>query len=105
MIRLTITNTPRSFISRIPVVGHFLQAKLDPALPALQEHIHWAALAERQSNAAIVSGLILLCFAVFLRRMVCWYGRNFSMPPIGPWEQLSRAGVALFFAAPISKSE
>ena len=105
MIRLTITNTPRSFISRIPVVGHFLQAKLGPALPALQEHIHWAALVERQSNAAIVSGLILFCFAISFRRMVCWYGRKFSILPIGPWEQLSRAGVALFSVASIGKSE
>jgi hypothetical protein len=92
-------------LARLPVAGRFLQAKLDSALPSWQENINWTLLVERQSNAALVAGIVLLCFAICLRRIICWYGRKFSINPMGPWEQLSHGGVALFSATPAGESE
>ncbi len=92
-------------LARLPLAGRFLQATLNSALPSWQEKINWTLLVERQSNAALLSGIVLLCFGVFLRRMICWYGRKFSIVPTSPWEQLMRAGVAMFSAAPASESE
>jgi len=92
-------------LARLPLAGKFLQTKLDSALPSWQENINWAVLVERQSNAALVAGIVLLFFAVCLRRMICWYGRKFSIVPTGPWEQLSHAGIALFSATPSVESE
>jgi len=83
---------------RLPVLGQFLQTRMNSALPAYQEIINWSGIVERQSNATFFAGLILLCFSLCLRRSVCWYGRKFSIFFMGPWEQLSRAGVALFTA-------
>ena len=91
--------------ARLPFVGHFLQSKLNSVLPEWQERINWTLLVERQSNATLVAGLVLLCCAICLRRMMYWYGRNLSMIPMSPWEQLSRGGVALFSAPPAGKSE
>ncbi len=87
----------------LPVVGPFLQAKWNSVLPSWQENFNWAVLLERQSNATLVAGIFLLCFAICLRRMICWYGRKFSISPMGPWEQLSHAGVALFTAMPADR--
>lgn len=86
-------------LARIPLVGRFLQARLDSALPTWQENINWTLLVERQSNATLVSGIVLLCFGICLRRAMSWYGKKISISAIGPWEQLSRAGVALFSTA------
>ncbi len=86
--------------ARLPLVGRFLQSQLNSVLPSWQERINWTLLVERQSNAALVAGIILLCFAIVLRRMVCWFGRKYSIIPMSPWEQLMRGGVMLFSAAP-----
>lgn len=86
--------------ARLPLVGRFLQPKLELVLPSWQEKINWALLVERQSNATLASGILLLCIAIFLRQAIRWYGRKVSINPPGPWEQLSHAGVALFSAAP-----
>jgi Transglutaminase-like superfamily len=91
--------------ARLPLVGRFLQAKLNSVLPLWQEKINWTLLVERQSNATLVAGIGLLCFAICLRQMICWYGRKYSIVPVSPWEQLMRAGVALFSAGPAGKSE
>jgi len=86
-------------LARLPLVGRFLQAALDSALPSWQENINWSLLVERQSNATLFSGIVLLCFGICLRWLMTWYGKKVSISPIGPWEQLSRAGVALFSTA------
>ncbi len=91
--------------ARLPLVGRFLQTKLNSVLPSWQENINWTLLVERQSNATLVAGIVLLCFGVCLRRMICWYGRKFSIIPMSPWEQLMRVGVAMFSASPASESE
>jgi hypothetical protein len=87
-------------LAALPLVGSFLQAKLNSAIPSWQENFNWAMLVERQSNAALAAGFALLCLAICLRRILCWYGRKISLISLGPWDQLSRAGVALFSAAP-----
>ena len=37
--------------ARLPIVGRFLQTKLNSVLPYWQERINWAVLVERQSNS------------------------------------------------------
>jgi hypothetical protein len=86
-------------LARLPLVGRFLQSKLDFALHSWQERINWALLVERQSNATLFAGIALLCVAICLRWAIRWYGKKASMNLLGPWEQLSNAGVALFSAA------
>jgi hypothetical protein len=84
--------------ARLPIVGRFLQARLNSALPSWQERINWDLLVERQSNATLIAGLVLLFVAVCLQRLVFWYGQKRSIVPTSPWEQLTRGGVALFSA-------
>jgi hypothetical protein len=91
--------------ARVPLVGRFLQTKLNSVLPSWQERINWTVLLERQSNATLLAGIALLCVAVFLRRLISWYGRKCSIVPMSPWEQLMHAGVALFSAPAGVKSE
>ena len=83
-------------VAGLPLIGGFLQGKLNALLPSWQENINWTVLVERQSYDTIVVGIVLLVFAMFLRRLISWYGRSFSLVSITPWEQLRRAGVALF---------
>jgi Transglutaminase-like superfamily len=84
--------------ARLPVIGRFLQTHLNSVLPSWQERINWALLVERQSNATLIAGLMLLCVAICLRRLVFWYGQRHCIAPMSPWEQLTRGGVALFSA-------
>ena len=91
--------------ARLPLVGRFLQAKLNSVLPSWQERINWAALVERQSNTTLITGMMLLCVAIFLRRLIFWYGQKFSFIPMSPWEQLLHGGVALFSVPPAAKPE
>lgn len=89
--------------ARLPLMGHFLQTNLNSVLPDWQERMNWAVLVERQSFATLAVGLGLLLLAIFLRRIICWYGRKFSLSPMNPWEQIRRSGVALFSALPFDK--
>ena len=82
--------------ARLPLVGRFLQTKLNSVLPSWQERINWTVLVERQSNATLIAGIVLLCVAVCLRRLIFWYGQKCSIVPMSPWEQLMHGGVALF---------
>jgi hypothetical protein len=91
--------------ARLPLVGGFLQTRLNSVLPLWQERINWTMLLERQSFNTLIVGIVLLFFAVCLRRMVSWYGRTLSFHPVSPWEQLRRSGVALFSALPLNKRE
>jgi hypothetical protein len=91
--------------ARLPLVGSFLQTHLNSVLPSWQERINWTLLVERQSNATLIAGLVLLGIAICLRRLVFWYGQKHSILPISPWEQLTHGGVALFSAFHAGKSE
>jgi hypothetical protein len=86
--------------ARLPIVGRFLQTKLNSVLPSWQERINWTLLVERQSNATLVAGIVLLCCAICLRRVIFWYGHSIPIISMSPWEQLSRGGVALFSPPP-----
>jgi len=90
--------------ARVPVVGHFLQAKLNPVLLEWQERVNWTMFLERQSYSTFIVGLALLCVASGLRRLVSWFGRQHSIVPISPWEQLRHGGIALFSATPAEES-
>jgi hypothetical protein len=91
--------------ARLPLLGRFLQARLNSVLPAWQERINWTLLVERQSNATLVTGIVLLGLAMCLRRVFCWYGRQFSIVPISPWDQVRHTGVALFSSTPAGESQ
>jgi Transglutaminase-like superfamily len=91
--------------ARLPLVGRFLQTKLNSVLPSWQERINWTVLVERQSNATLIAGIVLLCVAVCLRRLIFWYGQKCSIVPMSPWEQLMHGGAALFSAPASVKSE
>jgi hypothetical protein len=83
-------------LAGLPIIGPFLQRKMNGLLPALQENINWTVLVERQSYDTIVVGIVLLLFAIFLQRLVIWRGRRISVVSLSPWEQLRRTGTALF---------
>jgi hypothetical protein len=83
-------------LAGLPMVGPFLQRKINDLLPSWQENINWTVLVERQSYDTIVVGIALLLFAIFLQRLVIWQGRRISVVSISPWEQLRRTGIALF---------
>jgi hypothetical protein len=87
-------------VARLPVVGHFLQIKLNTSMLPWQERINWTILMERQSYATIVVGIALFCLAMAVRSSMVWFGRRYSLVAAGPWEQLRRGGIALFTAAP-----
>ena len=91
-------------VARLPLVGRFLQTKLNSDFALWQEDINWTVLVERQSYATLVVGIALLCFAMGLRSVICWYGRKFFIPRMGAWEQLRRGGIALFSAIPAGQS-
>ena len=86
--------------ARLPIVGRSLQTKLNSVLPAWQERINWAVLVERQSNTTLIAGIVLLCVAICLRRLIFWYGQRCSIIPISPWEQLTHGGILLFSSPP-----
>jgi hypothetical protein len=92
-------------MARLPVVGPFLQNKLDSSLPLWQEGINWTVLVERQSYDTILVGIALLFLSHFLRRIIIWYGNRLSIQLLSPWEQIRRGGITLFSALPSSKSE
>jgi hypothetical protein len=91
--------------ARLPLVGPFLQARFDSLFPSWQDRINWALLVERQSNATLVAGLVLLCVAILLRRMVSRYGQRHSIAPMSPWELLTHGGVTLLSAPPAGNVE
>jgi hypothetical protein len=91
--------------ARLPIVGGFLQTKLNSVLPTWQERINWAVLVERQSNTTLIAGMVLLCIAICLRRLIYWYGQKYSIAPMSPWEQLTHGGVMLFSGPPARKPE
>jgi len=91
--------------ARLPLVGHFLQTKMNSVLPSWQERINWTVLVERQSYDTFIVGLALLCLAICLRRSIFWYGRKISIFPISPWEQVRYGGVALFSSPRVGKAE
>jgi hypothetical protein len=92
-------------VAGLPVIGSFLQAKMNALLPSWQEGINWTVLVERQSYDTIVVGIALLLCTIFLQRLVYWYGRRISIVSIGPWEQLRRTGMALFSASELLHSD
>ena len=98
-------HTASVHLARLPLMGRFLQSKLNSVFPSWEEHFNWALLVERQSNATLAVGMVLLCCGIFLRRTICWYGRKFSIIPVSPWEQLRHAGVVLFSATSAGQSE
>ena len=91
--------------ARLPLVGRFLQTKLNSVLPSWQERINWTVLVERQSYNTLVVGIALICLGICLRRIIFWYGRKFSIFPMSPWEQLRHGGVALFSVSSVGKSK
>jgi hypothetical protein len=82
--------------ARLPVVGRFLQARLNSFLPSWQERINWTVLVERQSYDTLIVGLAMLSIAIFLRRLIFWYAKSLSISVLTPWEQLRQGGVTLF---------
>lgn len=92
-------------LARLPLVGSFLQAKLNSALPFWQARVNWTVLVERQSYDTLIAGIVLLCVALVLRRLVRWYGATLPVSPVGPWEQLTSGGIALFSPSPADKLE
>ncbi len=86
-------------LARLPLIGDFLQTRLNSVFPVWQERINLTVLVERQSYDTIVVGIALLCFALFLRRVIFLYARKVSIVLISPWEQLKQSGVALFSAS------
>ena len=91
--------------ARLPLVGHFLHARLNSLPPAWQERMNWTVFVERQSYATLFAGLALMCGALCLQRLVYWYARKLSVPSMNPWELVRRGGLALFSAPPAEKSQ
>ena len=101
----TIINIRHSYILRAFPWWELLQAKLNSALPFWQARVNWTVLVERQSYDTLIAGIVLLCVALVLRRLVRWYGATLPVSPVGPWEQLTSGGIALFSPSPADKLE
>ena len=91
--------------ARLPVIGPFLQTKLNSVVPSWLDRINWTVLVERQSYNTLVVGIGLLCLAIFLRRLVFGYGHKLGIAATSPWEQLRHGGVALFSTTPVGSSD
>jgi transglutaminase superfamily protein len=94
--RYNYEHTAFIHVAGLPLVGGYLQGKMSALVPSWQEKINWTVLVERQSYDTIVVGILLLICAIFLRRLISWYGGRISVVSISPWEQLRRAAMALF---------
>ncbi len=92
-------------LGRLPLLGQFLQIELNSLPGSWEDVINWTVLVERESYDTIVIGIVLLCFAIVLRRIIFWYGRKISIIPMNAWEQLRNTGVALFSSPIAAKSE
>jgi len=92
-------------VAGLPIVGAFLQRKMNALLPFWQENINWTVLVERQSYDTIVVGIALLLCAIFLQRVVIWYGRRIRAVAISPWEQLRRSGISLFSSSEVAQAD
>ena len=91
--------------ARLPIVGRFLQSKMNSVLPVWQEDINWTVLVERQSYSTFVVGITLLLCSILLRRLLCWYASKSSLALESPWEQLRRGGTALFSTPPTGDAQ
>ena len=83
-------------VAGLPILGAFLQRMMSAIPPSWQDSVNLTVLVERQSYDTIVVGIALFLFAIFLQRLVNWYGRKISAVLVSPWEQLRRSGIALF---------
>jgi hypothetical protein len=94
-------------LARIPLIGSFLQSKLNSVLPAWQEDINWTVLVERQSYSTAIVGVALLFLALFLRRLLLRYAKTSGIHPIplGGWDTLKNGGVALFSPASTGRTQ
>jgi len=106
-IRYNYEHTAFIHLARIPLVGTFLQAKLNSVLPTWQDDINWTVLVERQSYSTAIVGVTLLLLALFLRRSLVWYARKYEIHPvpIGVWDTLKSGGIALFSPASAARCE
>lgn len=89
-------------VAGLPIFGALLQRKMNGLLPFWQENINWTVLVERESYDTIVMGTALLICAILLQRLAAWYGRRISLVAVSPWEQLRRAGNALFSTSEVT---
>ena len=105
--RYNYEHTAFLHLAGIPLIGSFLQSKLNSLLPAWQEDINWTVLVERQSYSTAIVGVTLLFLSLFLRRVLVWYARRSAIHPIPPggWDTLKNGSVALFSPASAASTQ
>ncbi len=93
----TFERTAHVRSGRVPVVGNLLGKILDATLPGWDETVNWTLVSERESFAATLLAVLLVCFSVAGRLALSWYGeRRLGISRVRLREQLTRAGASLF---------
>ena len=83
-------------LARIPLVGRSLRRALNFVWPSWEESINWTLFLERESFAALMISIFLLCFALALRLILGWYcSRKLGIARVRLRDQLARAGEVL----------
>ncbi len=72
----TYESTVHVHLSRIPWIGRYLRTIFNFTWPSWEESINWTLLVERESFAALVLSLFLLCFSLAARFILGWYCKN-----------------------------
>jgi hypothetical protein len=70
----TFERTAHVRLQRIPVLGRWLRAGLDRALPDWEERVNWTLAVERPSSALSLISFALLLAGMALRLALGWYG-------------------------------
>jgi hypothetical protein len=83
-------------LRRIPLIGGLLQRALDFAFPKWEESFDWTLLAERESFAVLVTGIVLLLLGLLSGQLLDLYeSKRFGTVSPRLWEQLKRASAIL----------
>jgi hypothetical protein len=83
-------------LARIPWIGKHLRRIFNFIWPQWEEAINWTMLVERESFAALVASMFLLCFALASRIFLGWYCKNrLGIPLERLRDQILHAGHSL----------
>jgi hypothetical protein len=92
----TYESTVHVRLARIPWIGRHLRRIFNFIWPGWEETINWTLLVERESFAALVASIILLCFVLaarlFLKR---YFTRKLGIAPQRLRDQILRVGHVL----------
>lgn len=91
----TFDRTMHIRLGRLKSVGHLLRAVLNRVFPGWEDSMTVTLLVERESFAAMVTGIFAVFFLVLIRVFLRWYGENrLGVSPFRIRDQVRRAAHA-----------